>query len=236
MAYRTIQLYKYIKLPDLGWHYCKAVFHENNRIKAHAVKTPVGEQTIKDGNHCLYYNRKWEPVDNNPAKAQRLLLKKRGELLAVANGGTVVQAQEEGPKVSGTLQIAFEAWVQDFIDGGAHADTIAAKRLVAKDFQTSCKVKTLAAATRQMCLPFGAKLFLYIAGRNDTSPTTHACLDRRFEFVFLHRCTNSAIRVPRARTRNSTTFPRNRNSFKMAVEEALAGAKARAFIANRHPS
>lgn len=153
MANRTVQLYKYIKLPDLGWRYCKAVFYPNNRVKPHVVMTPDGEQTIKDGYYCLSYNRKWEPAGNDPADAQRLQMKKRGELLTVANGGTVVQAAEED-KVSGSLQSAFEAWVQEFIDGGAHADTIAAKKLVAKEFQVSCKVKTLAAVTRQMCLQY----------------------------------------------------------------------------------
>jgi hypothetical protein len=78
-------------------------------------------------------------------------MKKRGEPLTVANGGSVVQEPEGEPKVSGTLNSAFEAWIQDFIDGGAHADTIAAKRLVAKEFQESGKVKALAAVTRQMC-------------------------------------------------------------------------------------
>jgi hypothetical protein len=80
MANRRVQLYKYIKLPALGWRYCKAVFHPNNRVKPHAVVTPNGEETIKDGCYCLYYNRKWEPVGNDPNEAQRLLQKKRGEL------------------------------------------------------------------------------------------------------------------------------------------------------------
>ena len=121
MANRTVQLYKYTKLPT-GWRYCKAVFYPNNRIKPHAVLTPDGEQTIKDGYYCLSYNRKWEPVGNDPAEAVRLLMKKRGELLTVANGGSVVQEPEGETKVAGTLHSAFEAWVQDFIDGGAHAD------------------------------------------------------------------------------------------------------------------
>lgn len=150
MANRTVQLYKYTKLPN-GWRYCKAVFYPNNRVKPNAVVTPTGEETIKEGYYCLSYNRKWEPVGNDPAEAVRLLMKKRGELLTVANGGTVVQEPEGESKVAGTLHSAFESWVQDFIDGGAHADTIAAKRLVAKEFQESCKVKTLAAVTRQMC-------------------------------------------------------------------------------------
>ena len=111
MANRTVKLYKYIKL-DSGWRYCKAVFYPNNRIKAHAVMTTTGEQTVKEGQYCLSYNRKWEPVGNNPNEAHRLLLKKRGELLTVANGGTVVQEPEVEPKVVGNLQSAFEAWVE----------------------------------------------------------------------------------------------------------------------------
>lgn len=154
MANRTVQLYKYIKLPNLGWRYCKAVFYPNNRVKPHAVMTQDGEQTIKDGYYCLSYHRRWERVGSDPVGALRLLMKKRGELLTVANGGTVVEAIGEEPNVLGNLHSAFEAWVQDFIDGGAHADTIAAKRLVAKEFQVSCKVKTLAVVTRQMCLQY----------------------------------------------------------------------------------
>jgi hypothetical protein len=35
-----------------------------------------------------------------------------------------------------------------FVDGGAHSNTIAAKRLIAKEIRASCKVKTLAAVMR----------------------------------------------------------------------------------------
>jgi len=114
LANRTVQLYKYTKLPT-GWRYCKAVFYSNNRIKPHAVLTQDGEQTIKDGNYCLFFNRNWEPVGNDPAEAVRLLMKKRGELLTVANGGSVVQELEGEAKVAGTLHSGFDAWVQDFM-------------------------------------------------------------------------------------------------------------------------
>ena len=150
MANRTVQLYKYIKLPDHGWRYCKAVFYPNNRIKPHAVMTPDGEQTIKDGYYVLSYSRKWEPIGNEPIEAQRLLLRKRGELQTVVNGGAVLQPIT----VSGSLHSALESWIQDFVDGGAHPDTILVKRMVAREFQQSCKVKTLAAVTRSMCLNY----------------------------------------------------------------------------------
>ncbi len=97
LANRTVQLYKYIKLPS-GWRYCKAVFYPNNRVKPHAVLTADGEQTIKDGYYCLFYNRKWEPVGNDPAEAVRLLMKKRGELLdnvaAVAEGRVASRCEQ----------------------------------------------------------------------------------------------------------------------------------------------
>jgi integrase len=127
-----------------------AVFYPNNRIKPHAVMTPDGEQTIKDGYYVLYYARKWEPVGNDPNEAQRLLLRKRGELQTMVNGGTVLQPTT----VSGSLYSALESWIQDFVDGGAHPDTILVKRMVAREFQQSCKVRTLAAVTRSMCLNY----------------------------------------------------------------------------------
>ncbi len=41
MANRKVQLYKYIKLPDLGWRYCKAVFYPNNRVKPYRDEEAV---------------------------------------------------------------------------------------------------------------------------------------------------------------------------------------------------
>jgi hypothetical protein len=110
LANRTVQLYKYTKLLT-RWRHRKAVFYPNNRIKPHAVLTADGEQIIKEGYYCLYYNRGWEPVGNDPAEAVRLLMKKRGELLTVANGSSEVQEPEAEPKVTDTLHSAFEAWI-----------------------------------------------------------------------------------------------------------------------------
>jgi len=68
----------------------------------------------------------------------------------MVNGGTVLQPTT----VSGSLHSAFESWIQDFVDGGAHPDTVLVKRMVAREFQQSCKVKLLAAVTRSMCLNY----------------------------------------------------------------------------------
>jgi len=72
-------------------------------------------------------------------------MRKRGELLTVANVGTVVQGTEEESKVSRSLRFSFEANAREFIDDGAHASTISVQRLVGKESRTSGRVKTLGA-------------------------------------------------------------------------------------------
>jgi integrase len=151
VAHRKVQLYKYLLL-DSGWRYCRAAFYENNRIKPHVVLTPHGEVTAKGGQYYLGFARGWEPIGNDPAEAQRLLLKKRGELQVVANGGNVVEHQQTW--VSGTLRSAFDAWLEEVKDSGKHQDTQDAKALVADEFGRSCKVKQLSAVTRQHCLQY----------------------------------------------------------------------------------
>ena len=79
MASRRVQLYKYAKV-DGTWKYLRAVFYPNHKIKPHAVITPTGEETIKDGQYFLSYARGWEPVGNDPNEAVKALLRKRGEL------------------------------------------------------------------------------------------------------------------------------------------------------------
>lgn len=59
---------------------------------------PDAGQAIKDDYCCLSYDRKWEPVGNDPAEAVRLLMKKHGELLTFANGDSAVQEPERGPR------------------------------------------------------------------------------------------------------------------------------------------
>jgi integrase len=150
LAARTVNLYKYVHTAD-GWRYFKAAFHSNNRIKPHTVLTPDGEKTVKDGKYYLYHNRRWEAVGDDPNEAQRALLRKRGEVLTIANGGQIAQT-EATTKVSGTLRGTLDEWLQDIEDGDWHQDTYDAKRLVADEFCLSCKgVKLLSAVTRKHC-------------------------------------------------------------------------------------
>jgi len=153
LASRTVALYKYVP-SESGWKYLKAAFHNNNRIKPHVVLTPDGEKTIKTGSYYLYHSRKWEAVGDDPTEAHRRLLKKRGELLTVANGGMVVQT-ERTSTVSGTLRGALDEWLEEVEDGDFHQDTYDAKRLVAEEFVKSCKgVKLLSGVTRKHRLTY----------------------------------------------------------------------------------
>jgi integrase len=151
--HKRVQLYKYTKL-DGRWKYSKAVFYPNNKIKAHAVMTPTGEQTIKDGYYVLSYARKWESVGNDPVESQRMLLLRRGELATLAHGGSVGSPAMTEPKVGGTVKDAFDAWLQDHQDGGADSETVRIKRGIAREFQESCKERMLANITRSMCLKY----------------------------------------------------------------------------------
>jgi hypothetical protein len=154
MASRRVNLFKYVNLPGVGWRYCKALFYDNGRIKAHAVLTPTGEQVVKDGYYVLSYARKFEPVGNDPTEAARQLFKKRGELQTVANGGTILHTEQS--MVSGTLRAALDDWLQEIKDKDADEDTYDAKRLVADEFVESLgkRVTLLSAVTRQHCLRY----------------------------------------------------------------------------------
>jgi hypothetical protein len=44
---------------------------------------------------------------------------------------------------TGAVKAAFEAWVQEEQDKGAHSEMVRAKRMVGREFQESCKVKML---------------------------------------------------------------------------------------------
>ena len=97
MASRRVGLYRYTSI-DGRWKYVRAVFYPNNKIKAHAVFDTRIERVSKGGYYVLSYARREEPVGNDPEAAVKALNRKRGELLTVANGGSVVSEQ------NGTVQ------------------------------------------------------------------------------------------------------------------------------------
>jgi hypothetical protein len=191
---RKVQLYKYVKVNG-RWKYCKAVFYENNRLKPHAVLIGGVEQTIKDGTYCLSYGRGWENVGGDPSEALKALLRKRGELVAVANGGSVVAATTP---TSLTLVAAFEQWVQEDVDKGRDKETLRAKRLIGTWFMQSCKVKKLSLVTEDSLLivpsryndPFGGVTCKACIAAMDKEPKVRCeCPDNKHAPT---GCTNDA--------------------------------------------
>ena len=181
MASRRVGLYKYTSI-DGRWKYVKAVFYPNNKIKAHAVLDDGIERVAKGGYYVLSFARKWESVGNDPETAVKALNRKRGELLTLANGGTVV-SEQNAPKqttVQGTLKAALEAWIQEVIDRGQDAETIRAKRTCGNEFARSCKVKLLTAVTRQHCLQY---INAYLQKMGNSDRTRYNKFGRLREFL-----------------------------------------------------
>lgn len=197
MASRRVGLYKYTAI-DGHWKYVKAVFCPNNKIKAHAVLDNGLERAAKGGYYVLSYARKWEPVGNDPEAAVKALNRKRGELLTLANGGTVVYEQNGTVQttVQGTLKAALEDWIQEVIDRGQDAETIRAKRTCGNEFARSCKVKQLSAVTRQHCLQY-INAYLIKMGNGDR--TRYNKFGRLREFL-----TRESLELLTTRTSRST--------------------------------
>lgn len=144
MSARKVPLYLYVKLSS-GWRYCSACWYSNGTIKPHVCKTPNGEKKFPGAKYYLYVAKKWEVLSSDPAEAVRLMEQREGELkIAAAN-----------PKVNEpmTLAKAFELWLQDVANSGAHEDTIKAKTRISRDFQTHCSdITRLSELTRKHCL------------------------------------------------------------------------------------
>jgi hypothetical protein len=77
MAQSKFTLYKYIKLKNGSWRYCRAAFYANGKIKPNVVivvKNAQGrdiEETHPDGAYYLNHNGQWIPVGKDALEAQR---------------------------------------------------------------------------------------------------------------------------------------------------------------------
>jgi hypothetical protein len=71
MAQSKFTLYKYIKLADGSWRYCKAAFYSNGKIKPNHCIVGGKEEDHPEGSYYLYHNKSWIPVGANALDAQR---------------------------------------------------------------------------------------------------------------------------------------------------------------------
>ena len=71
MAQPKFTLYKYIKLVDGSWRYCKAAFYSNGKIKPNRCIVGGKEEEHPEGAYHLYHKKSWIPVGADALDAQR---------------------------------------------------------------------------------------------------------------------------------------------------------------------
>jgi hypothetical protein len=71
MAQSKFTLYKYIKLADGSWRYCKAAFYSNGKIKPNRCIVGGKEEEHTEGAYYLYHRKNWIPVGADALEAQR---------------------------------------------------------------------------------------------------------------------------------------------------------------------
>jgi hypothetical protein len=71
MAQSKFTLYKYIKLADGSWRYCKAAFYSNGKIKLNRCIIGGKEEEHPEGSYYLYHKKSWMPVGADALEAQR---------------------------------------------------------------------------------------------------------------------------------------------------------------------
>jgi hypothetical protein len=71
MAQSKFTLYKYIKLADGSWRYCKAAFYSNGKIKPNRCIVDGKEEEHPEGAYYLYHKKNWIPVGADALEAQR---------------------------------------------------------------------------------------------------------------------------------------------------------------------
>src|SRR6266404_5489682 len=78
MAQSKFTLYKYVKLADSSWRYCRAAFYSNGKIKPNQCIVGGKEEEHPEGAYYLYHKKQWILVGTDALEAQR----RRNALLA----------------------------------------------------------------------------------------------------------------------------------------------------------
>jgi hypothetical protein len=71
VAQSKFTLYKYIKLKDGSWRYCKAAFFSNGKIKPNRCMVGGKEEEHSEGAYYVNHKNQWIPVGADALDAQR---------------------------------------------------------------------------------------------------------------------------------------------------------------------
>jgi hypothetical protein len=71
VAQAKYTLYKYVKLSDGKWRYCRVALYKNHTIKDNTVMVGDKEQVHREGDYYIAHDSQWINVGPDPLVAQR---------------------------------------------------------------------------------------------------------------------------------------------------------------------
>jgi hypothetical protein len=71
MAQSKFTIYKYVKLKNGTWRYCRAAFYSNGKIEPNRCIVGGKEEEHPEGAYYLYYKKQWILVGTDALEAQR---------------------------------------------------------------------------------------------------------------------------------------------------------------------
>ena len=145
MAISKYTLYKYVKV-DSTWRYCKAAYHDNNKIKSDFVFVNVKEGLLEkhpEGRYYMSHSGGWIDAGTDALEAPR----KRKQRLALdefnrLSGKTSAQSSSVFPGSAGriTLAAAAEKYFANCEARGLDPETIRKYRAAVDPFVEHCGV------------------------------------------------------------------------------------------------
>ncbi len=159
-------IYKYVRLADKGWRYCRAVFHSNGKIKPNIVLVRGKEEKHAEGSYFLNYNSQWIAVGGDAPEAQRKRMLRlnqmeyarlSGRSLAAASGGqpSTVEFSVSGRKI---INDELEGYLANLELAKRPHRTVQLKRRFLKTFLSTVPKKFAEEFRRDDVLTFRNKL------------------------------------------------------------------------------
>ena len=156
MAQPKFTLYKYIKLADRSWRYCRAAFYSNGKIKPNRCIVDGKEEEHPEGSYHLYHKKGWIPVGADALDAQR---RRNAQLdhyeLNRLRGTAPAQSQAASAIVGKTpLVTASQQYFSNLEARGADPKTIRTYRTAVEPFIENCAKIYVEDATKQDMINF----------------------------------------------------------------------------------
>jgi len=156
MAQSKFTLYKYIKLADGTWRYCKAAFYSNGKIKPNRCTVGGKEEEHPEGSYYLYHKKSWILVGADALDAQR---RRNAQLdnyeLKRLPGTVAVQSPAAATIVGKTpLATASQQYFSNLEARGADPKTIRTYRTAVDPFIENCDKTYVEDATKQDMINF----------------------------------------------------------------------------------